>query len=93
MPRLPSRLLVPTVSLLALIILSPIHATALPQGGPMLSTAESPEAPGLFSKIWSLLSVVWGETGSALEPNGTDSGTTSGSGGAGDTGSGLDPNG
>jgi hypothetical protein len=98
MPRLRSRLLVPVLALVALGFLVPVLAQALPLGGADLSAAELHEPiPGRLSQFWSLLSALWAETGSILEPNGTPGGAGSGSGSepgaAGDTGSGLDPNG
>jgi len=100
MPRLRSRLLVPAFALIALGLLVPVLAQALPLGGADLSAAELHEPiPGRLSQFWSLLSALWSETGSILEPNGTPGGTGSGSGSepgaasSGDTGSGLDPNG
>jgi hypothetical protein len=92
MRRRPSRLLVPALALIALAFLFPTFASALPQREAVLSAAERPEAgPGLFSKIQGLLSVLWAETGSGLDPNGTGSGPNTAS--TGDTGSGLDPDG
>jgi hypothetical protein len=99
MPRHSTRLLVPALALIALGFLVPTLATALPQGEAVLSAAERPEAaPGRLSQLWSLLSVLWSENGSILEPNGAHAGPTSGSGTApnestGDTGAGLEPNG
>lgn len=98
MSRLLSRLLVPALALIAFISLTPTYAAALPLGTTFLSAAESPEAvPGLFSKLWGLLSAVWAN-GSALEPDGANVGPSSGSGtdpdtATGDNGPGLDPNG
>lgn len=100
MPRPSSRLLVPTLALIALVLLFPALATALPQGEAILSAAERHETgPGLFSKLWGLLSVLWDETGSVLEPDGGGSGGGSGAGpesgaaSSGDNGSGLEPDG
>jgi hypothetical protein len=95
MPRLPSRLLVPTLALIALLFLSPTLVTALPQGGATIhSAAERPEvAPGFLSKLWDLLSGI-GATGSSLEPNGASSvPETESNADTGDNGSGLDPDG
>ncbi len=95
MPRPPSRLLIPTLALIALLFLAPTLATAFPQSATLRSAAELPEAsPGFFSKLWALLSAVWA-TGSGLEPNGgtTASGTEPNGSSGGDTGSGLEPNG
>ena len=99
MPRPPSRLLLPAVALVTLISLSPSLAAALPLGQPGLSADERAEGtPGLFAKLWELLSAVWAN-GSILDPNGTGSGASSGPGSvpaeasSGDNGSILDPNG
>jgi hypothetical protein len=71
------------VILLALILLLPTLAAAQP-------TAERSEAGrGLLAQLRDLLSVLWAENGSGLEPNGAH--ITSGT--SGDTGSGLDPDG
>src|SRR4051794_22541844 len=63
---------------------------------PKRATAERP-APGLLAQVWSLLTHLWAEEGSGLDPNGgKPQASTLGGGGAsstGDTGSGLDPNG
>ena len=76
MPRLLSRLLVPALALIALGFLVPALAQALPLGGADLSAAERHEAaPGRLSQLWRLLSTLWDETGSILDPNG---GTSSG---------------
>ena len=99
MPRHPKRLLIPILALLALVFLLPTLATAQPHHGEAVPVAaERPAAgPSFFSKIRSLLSVLWAETGSGLDPNGTGTGPSSGSGtnaaGTGDNGSGLEPNG
>jgi hypothetical protein len=88
MPRHPTRPLVLILTLLAFILLPPA-----------LSATESPDAtPGLVSQLWSLFSILFTDTGSALEPDGVNAGPRSGSGtehnaGTGETGSGLDPNG
>ncbi len=90
MPRLPSRL---TLVLVALVFLSPTLATAFPQGADLRSASERPEAaPGLFSRIWGLLSAVWA-TGSVLEPDGASAASGTEPSDATDTGSILDPNG
>jgi hypothetical protein len=99
MPRFSARAL--AFSLLILILLYPALAVAQPHPGQaVFSAAERHyDAPTLLFKIRSLLSVLWGETGSILDPNGSGPGSGSGSGtvpnaaGTGDTGSGLDPNG
>ena len=97
MPRPPTRF-VPALALSALLFISPSSATALPLGQAGLSVAKRAEAsPGLFSQLWGLLSAVWA-TGPNFEPDGANTGLSSGSGtetnaGTGDTGSGLDPDG
>ncbi len=96
MPRNLTRPLLPTLTLLALVLLTPTLATALPQGATIRSAAERAEAtPGLFAKLWDLLSAVWA-TGSILEPDGAsgapEPGTDFGAA-IGDTGSILEPNG
>ena len=80
MPRIPTRPLVLALALVALLALSPALATAQPT----FSVTEQPEpTPGLLSQLWSLLSALWSNTGSGLDPNGV----------TGDTGPWLDPNG
>ena len=98
MPRILTRPLVLALALVALLVLSPAAATAQSPGRPIFSAAEHPEpTPGLLSHLWSLLSALWSETGSLLDPNGA--GATNGSGAepgaatTGDTGSLLDPDG
>jgi hypothetical protein len=89
---------IPTVpailtALLVLTLLPPTLATARPLRTEQAArpAAERAEAGlGLIAQLRGLLSVLWAETGSGLDPNGT--GTTS-SGTTGDTGSGLDPDG
>ena len=96
MPQLPKRLLVPALALTALVFLLPALATAQPQREAVRSPAERTEAASsLFAEIRSLLSILWAENGSGLEPNG---GATSGASEpnaatTGDNGSGLEPNG
>jgi len=98
MPRKPTCPLLPTLALVALVLLTPTLATALPQGATIRSAAERAEAiPSLLSKLWSLLSTVWAN-GSGLEPNGTGSDPSSGLGiepdaATGDNGSILEPDG
>jgi hypothetical protein len=100
MPRRPARPLVPALALITLVFLTPALAIAMPHGGEAaLRAAERPQAsPSLFTKAWSLLSALWAETGSVLEPNG-GAGASSGAGtgfnaaSTGDTGSVLEPNG
>jgi hypothetical protein len=97
MLRIPTRPLVLTLALVALLALSPVAATTQAPGSPTLSAAESPEpTPGLFSHLWSLLSALWSDTGSGLDPDGATGDTGSGldpDGVTGDTGPWLDPNG
>jgi hypothetical protein len=91
MPRHPKRLLLPT--LLALTLLPPTLATARPlrsEQGARPAAERSEAGPGLLAQLRDLLSVLWAENGSGLEPNGT--GTTS-SDTTGDNGSGLEPDG
>ena len=91
MPQQVSKRLLVLV-LIALTLLTPALATARPHHETgALSAVERPEAgPSLFSQLRSLLSVLWAETGSILEPNGT---TATSSGTNGDNGSGLEPDG
>jgi hypothetical protein len=93
MPRSPSRLLLPAVALVALIFLSPSLSTAFPEDMALRSAEHSDATPGLFAKLWGLLSAVW-TTGSGLEPDGANAGGTDpNAAGSDDTGSGLDPDG
>jgi hypothetical protein len=100
MPRRPARPLVSALVLITLVSLTPALATALPHGREAaLQAVERPQAgQNLFAKAWTLLSALWAETGSGLEPNG-GAGASSGAGTGpdaasnGDTGSGLEPNG
>ncbi len=91
MPRHPTRpLFILTLALLALILLAPAHAKALPLGHTIHSTSEhSQTTPGLFAQLWSFLSAIWSETGSALESSGASTSSEPGS----ENGSILDPNG
>ena len=97
MPRYPTRPLVLPLVLVALLALSPAAATAPSLGRPTLSAAEHSEPTLGLYQLWSLLSALWSETGSLLDPNGA--GATPGSGAepdattTGDTGSLLDPDG
>ena len=98
MSRLRSRLLVP--ALIALGFLFPVLATALPREEAVLSAAERQEAThGCLSQLWSLLSAIWSENGSILDPDGNPGGAGSGAGAqpgatnSGDNGSGLEPDG
>jgi hypothetical protein len=87
MPRHPKRLLI--AALLALTFLAttrPLHADQAAR--PAAERSES--GPGLLAQLRGLLSVLWAETGSGLEPDGT---ATTRSGTNGDTGSGLEPDG
>ncbi len=94
MPRPPSRLLIPTLALIALLFLAPTLATAFPQSATLRSAADRPEATsGLFSQLWELLSAVWANA-AGLEPNGGNAAPGSEpSSGTGDNGAGLEPNG
>lgn len=100
MTRLRSRIPVPVLALIVLSFLSPRLSMALPQGEAGPSAAERHEtARGRLSQLWSLLSALWAENGSILDPNGTPGGASSGSGAepdagsSGDNGSILDPDG
>ena len=95
MPRHPTRpRVILTLVLLALILLAPTHAKALPQGHTIHLAAEHPQAaPGLFAQLWSYLAALWGQNGSGLEPNGASASSGSDVDGPGENGSGLDPNG
>jgi hypothetical protein len=88
MTRLRSRLLVPA---LALVFLFPALAKALPKGdaGPLVAERQD-ATPGRLSQFWSLLSALWAETGSILEPDG---GPKPNAGSSGDTGSIQEPDG
>jgi hypothetical protein len=97
MPRFRSSFLVPALALIAFGFLFPALARALPLGDAAPSGAERHEAiSGRLSQLWSLLSALWDENGSILDPDG---GTSSGSGSetdagrSGDNGSILEPNG
>jgi hypothetical protein len=97
MLRLPTRLLGPTLALIALVLLLPALATAQPQREALRSPAErNAAAPGFFAEIRSFFSILWAENGSGLEPNGgTSSGASSEPNAAtpGDNGSVLEPDG
>jgi hypothetical protein len=98
MLRLPTRLLSSTLALIALVLLLPALATAQPQREAIRSPAErTATASSLLAEIRSLLSILWAETGSGLEPNGITASSAPGSEPNattyGDTGSGLEPNG
>jgi hypothetical protein len=89
MPRHPTRPLIPALALIAFTL----FGRAVP------SVAERPEAtPGFVSPFRDLLSLLWSENGSILDPDGTP-GASSRPGAepaaptSGDNGSGLDPNG
>ncbi len=91
-------------ALAALVLLA---ALALPStASPQTRPAAGKKAPavavrtaeaGLFHRLWSLLTPIWGATGSGLDPDGRGTPTGTPANGtaspAGDTGSGLDPNG
>jgi hypothetical protein len=98
MLRLPTRLLSPALALIVLVLLLPALATAQPQWEAVRSPAErNATASSLFAEIRSLLSILWAETGSGLEPNGAGASSAPGAEPnattTGDTGSGLEPNG
>ncbi len=90
MPRHPTRPpFILTLALLALVLLGPTHAKALPQGHTIHSAPEHHQsAQGLFAQFWSFLSAIWGENGSGLDPNSASAGSEPG-----ENGSLLDPNG
>jgi hypothetical protein len=95
MPRYPTRLLTP--ALIAALFLAPTLATARPinKDAALSAPKRLVGSSSVLSKIGALLSALWAENGSGLDPNGTDAGTNStpGTKPAGDNGSGLDPNG
>jgi hypothetical protein len=96
MPQLPKRLLVPTLALIALVLLLPTLATAQPQREALRSPAEHTAAvPSLFAEIRSFLSILWAENGSVLEPDGRSSavGSETNTATTGDNGSVLEPDG
>jgi hypothetical protein len=89
MPKHPRILTVPAV-LAVLTLLPPTLATARPFHDQAARPAAERSAAdrGLLAQLRGLLSVLWAETGSVLEPDGkTTSGTT------GDNGSILEPDG
>ena len=94
MPRPPSRPLLPAVTLITLFLLAPTPSTAFPQDATLRSAEYSAATPGLFAKLWELLSAVWAN-GPGLDPDGASSGpgTEPDSGTTGDNGPGLEPNG
>jgi hypothetical protein len=85
MPQRLTRFLIP--ALLAAFFLTPALAAARPQRD---DTERPAAAPALLAELRSLLTALWAEGGSILEPNGdaTTNSTTTG-----DTGSGLEPDG
>jgi hypothetical protein len=93
MPQHSTRRAIPILlTLLALTLLPPTLATAHPfcteqAARPVAERSEV--ASSLLAQLRDLLSVLWAETGSGLDPDGTN--TTSGT--TGDTGSILDPDG
>jgi hypothetical protein len=99
MPRSPSRLFLPTLALIALVLLVPAIAMALPPDARELSAAERAETtPCLLSQLWGLFHALWSENGSGLDPDGgANSGAPSkpepSDASTGDTGPGLEPNG
>ena len=94
MPKRPRVLNVLAVLVVLLVaFLLPTRATARPlhteqSARPAAKRAEA--GPGLLAQLRDLLSVLWAETGSGLDPNGT---ATTSSGTTGDNGSGLEPDG
>ena len=90
MPRHPTRPpIILTLALLSLILLASTHAKAMPQGHTIRAAVEHCQAtPSLFAQLWNFLAALWGETGSALEPNGASASSEPG-----ENGSLLDPNG
>jgi hypothetical protein len=77
------------ITLLALTLLPPTRATARPLRTEQATrpAAERTEAGrGLLAQLRDLLTALWAENGSGLEPNGTTASS-------GDNGSGLEPNG
>jgi hypothetical protein len=93
MPQYPTRLL--ALALIAALFLVPTLATARPAHKDTApSASKRPVAgPNVLSRIQGLLSALWAETGSILEPNGTGTNSTAGTQPTSDTGSGLEPNG
>jgi hypothetical protein len=94
MPRYANRVLVPV---LLAVLFAPAFAAARPvqkNGIHAASKRPRPEVR-ILSRLQGLLSALWAETGSILEPNGSDSGASSSSGTkpTSDNGSGLEPNG
>jgi hypothetical protein len=95
MPRRPTRLLALALTLIALVFLGPGLATAQPQGKAALSAERPAASLNFLSRLRNLLSVLWTDTGSILEPDGARSqpNTAPQPALAGDTGSILDPDG
>jgi hypothetical protein len=95
MPRYPKRLLAP--ALIVALFLVPTLATARPaHKDTSLSSPKRPVAgPNVLSRIQGLLSALWAENGSILEPNGAGTGThsTADTKPTSDNGSILEPNG
>ena len=95
MPRYPSRLVAP--ALIAALCLAPTLASARPAHRDTVPLASKRPAavPSVLSKIRDLVSALWAETGSGLEPNGGSTATNSGTATPtpSDTGSILDPDG
>jgi hypothetical protein len=94
MPKRSTRHALPAIliTLFTLTLLPPALATTRPLRTEQAArpAAERVEAGrGLLAQLRELLSVLWAENGSGLEPDGTN--TTSGT--TGDNGSGLEPNG
>lgn len=97
MPRLRSTLLV-SVALVASLLLAPSLAAARPAGREVSRSDALPlVAVRLLSPIRGLLSGIWAENGSILDPNGAEPNPPSASSAgtkrtSGDNGSGPDPN-
>jgi hypothetical protein len=91
------RLRLSALVLIAISLLLPALATAQPQRVAVRPPAErTAAAPSLFAELRSLLSLLWAETGSGLDPNGAANPGASAAPNApptADTGSGLDSDG
>jgi hypothetical protein len=95
MPRYPTRLL--ASALISALFLVPTFAAARPAHKDTALSASklSVAKPNVLSRIQGLLSALWAENGSILEPNGAGTGTnsTAGTEPTSDNGSILEPNG
>jgi hypothetical protein len=93
MPRVPNRLLVP-VLLVVLFVPALAAARAVQKNGVHAASKRPIPEVRILSRLQGLLSALWAETGSILEPNGSDNGTSSSSGTkpTSDNGSGPEPN-